>query len=160
MSDRWYYQLLMDEFGPVSEEYILELLTCGTLEESDLVRSEAGGDWMLISAMKETCQASGSSDSGLEEIQDLSVLNFQFETSSSAPSRSSLVANNPLRSPRSDTLVVPKPSIPMRESKVAVETEAPARKRKAEPVEAKAAVPASPRQKPVAGDSKRKRVAR
>ncbi|MEJ7592604.1 MAG: hypothetical protein WKF77_13715 [Planctomycetaceae bacterium] len=159
MSDRWYYQLLLEEFGPVSEEYILELLTCGTLGEGDLVRSEAGGDWMLISAMKESCQASDSSESMLEEIQDLSELNFKFATSSSAPGRSTLAANTPVQSPRSDTLTVPKPSIPTRGSKVAVRTEAPVRKRTAEPVEAKTAMPASPQQKPAVANGKRKRVA-
>ncbi len=159
MSDRWYYQLLIEEFGPVSEEFILELLTCGTLGEGDLVRSEAGGDWMLISAMKESRQASDSSESMLEEIQDLSELNFEFENSSSAPGRSSLAANPQVQSPRLDTLTVSKPPVPTRESKVVVRTEAPVRKRTAEPVEAKTAVAASPQQKPVVVNGKRKRVA-
>ena len=159
MSDRWYYQLLMEEFGPMSEEFILELLTCGTLGEGDLVRSEAGGDWMLISAMKESRQASDSSESMLEEIQDLSELNFEFETSSSVPGRSSLAANPPAQSPRLDTLTVSKPSAPTRESKVVDRTEAPVRKRMAEPVEAKTAVAALPHQRPVVANGKRKGVA-
>ena len=158
MSDRWYYQLLMEEFGPVSREYILELLTCGTLAEGDLVRSEAGGDWILISAMKDSLQASDSADSMLEEIQDLSELNFEFETSSSAPIRSSLAANTPVHSQRSDTRTVPQPSVSTSKSKVAVRTEATVRKRTAEPVEAKTAVPASPQQKPVVANRKRQRV--
>ncbi len=159
MSDRWYYQLLLEEFGPVPEESILELLTSGTLGEGDLVRSEAGGDWMLISAMKESRQASDSSEPMLEEIQDLSELNFKFETSRSAPSRSSLAANTPAPSPRSETLAVPKPSLPTRDDKVSVRTAAPVRKRAAEPVESKTAMPISPQQKPVVANGKRKRVA-
>ena len=99
MSDRWYYQLLLEEFGPVSVECVLELLHLGTLAEGDLVRSEAGGDWILISAMKASCQASASNESMLEEIQDLSELNFKFETSSSASSRSSHTSNTTAKSP-------------------------------------------------------------
>ncbi len=159
MSDRWYYQLLMEEFGPVSEAYILELLACGTLGEGDLVRSEAGGDWMLISAMKESCQASSSSESMLEEIQDLSELNFKFENSSSAPSRSSFVANTQVQSLRSDTLPMPNSVVPKRETSVAARTEAPVRKRKAEPIAAKTEMPAAPQQKTANANGKRKRVA-
>lgn len=90
MSDRWYYQLLLEEFGPVSGDQVLQLVTIGTLSEGDLVRNEAGGQWMLISAMKETIQTSASSGSRLEEIQDLSELNFKFENSSTVTNRSTV----------------------------------------------------------------------
>jgi hypothetical protein len=159
MSDRWYYQLLMEEFGPVSQEYIFEQLACGTLGEGDLVRSEAGGDWMLISAMKETCQVSDPSESTLEEIQDLSELNFKFETSNSAPPRPTAV-NAPVPLPRSDAAVVSKPSALERDSKREVRAEAPpVRKRKPAPVEANQAAPILQEQKPNVASVKQKRVA-
>lgn len=38
MSSRWYYQMLMEEFGPVTAEQVRELFEEGTLSNFDLVR--------------------------------------------------------------------------------------------------------------------------
>lgn len=158
MSDRWYYQLLMEEFGPVSKEYVWELVCEGTLGENELVRKARGGDWMTISAMKEACQAAASSsETAIQEIQSLSELNFQFETSSSAPRRST-AANAPVQLARPDTPVVSEPSIPTRDSRVAARTEAPVRKRTAATVDAKQAAPVSRQQKPSVASGTRRRV--
>ena len=58
MSVRWYYQLLFEEFGPVPVEQILKMRDEGTLQDGDLVRSEAGGDWISIATMNCLCQLS------------------------------------------------------------------------------------------------------
>ena len=52
MSLRWYYQLLMEEVGPVSVDQIRDLLDKGTLTDDHLVRSESSADWTTIAAVK------------------------------------------------------------------------------------------------------------
>lgn len=81
MSVRWYYQLLFEEFGPVPVEQILKMRDEGTLQDGDLVRSEAGGDWISIATMKCLCQAPNPAESpAADVISDLSELNFVFES--------------------------------------------------------------------------------
>ena len=83
MSSRWYYQMLMEEFGPVTAEQLRELFEEGTLSDFDLVRCETDDVWTTIAAVKPSLFA----DSGdrpvdtLEEIGDLSELAFEFEGS-------------------------------------------------------------------------------
>ena len=81
MSVRWYYQLLLEEFGPVPAAQILKMRDQGTLQDGDLVRSEAGGDWISIATMQCVCQSLNPADSPTaDEISDLSELNFVFES--------------------------------------------------------------------------------
>ena len=83
MSSRWYYQMLMEEFGPVTVEQLRELFNDGTLGDGDLVRSEADDVWTPLAAMKQSLFA-GSVDRlepTMEEIGDLSELAFEFEDS-------------------------------------------------------------------------------
>lgn len=83
MSPRWYYQMLMEEFGPVTVEQLRDLFEAGTLSNADLVRSETGDAWTTVVAVKRSLFA----DSGdrpvtaMEEIGDLSELAFEFEDS-------------------------------------------------------------------------------
>ena len=156
MSDRWYYQLLLEEFGPVSTEHVLELLTNGTLGDGDLVRSEAGGDWMLISVMKETCQASQADESMLEEIQDLSELNFKFENSGSVTSHSN-ASGIQKPSPQTQSRVVAKSSATATGRPAVIRADAPARKSVAAAVKA-SEKPASRQQKSAVPKEKRRRV--
>lgn len=83
MSSRWYYQMLMEEFGPVTDEQLRELFKEGTLSEADLVRNENTDDWTTFAAMKPSLF--GDSDdrpkAEMEEIGDLSELAFEFEDS-------------------------------------------------------------------------------
>jgi hypothetical protein len=71
---QWYYQLLGEEFGPVSEASLRQLLIDGTLCNSDLVRGETSADWIPLS--------DASIDAATDRVTDMSELNFQFEESS------------------------------------------------------------------------------
>ena len=83
MSSRWYYQMLMEEFGPVTVEQLRELFDDGTLSDGDLVRSETDDVWTSLAAVKQSLFA-GSVDRlepAMEEIGELSELAFEFEES-------------------------------------------------------------------------------
>lgn len=158
MSDRWYYQLLLEEFGPVSGDQVLQLITIGTLSEGDLVRNEAGGEWMLISAMKAAHQTSESSRSTLEEIQDLSELNFRFENSSIVTNRATVSGNLEQSSPTQPT-VAAKATAAERDRKATLRTKTTSvRKSVAAPAKSNNRA-ASQQQESVVPKEKRKRVA-
>jgi hypothetical protein len=90
MSSRWYYQLMIEEFGPVNAEQLLELLEIGTLSDGDLVRQESSETWIPISDVRQTLLADSGNDSSSlsEEIGDLSELAFEFEDSGPTTRRS------------------------------------------------------------------------
>ena len=83
MSSRWYYQMLMEEFGPVTVEQLRELFEEGTLGDADLVRSETDDVWTTVAAVKPSLFAGAGDRPGetTEEIGDLSELAFEFEDS-------------------------------------------------------------------------------
>ncbi len=83
MSSRWYYQLMIEEFGPITAEQLRELLECGTLSDGDLVRQESSEIWIPISDVRQSLFTDGSDNSPSlnEEIGDLSELAFEFEDS-------------------------------------------------------------------------------
>lgn len=83
MSSRWYYQMLMEEFGPVTGEQLRELLTEGTLNDDDLVRRESDEKWIAISAARQFVftDFGDSANQASVEIGDLSELAFEFEDS-------------------------------------------------------------------------------
>lgn len=68
----WYYQLLGEEFGPVSESTLATLLREGTLSPSDLVRSEDSQQWITAQAVSAELA---------DRVTDLSELSFEFEDS-------------------------------------------------------------------------------
>ncbi len=72
---QWYYQLLGEEFGPVTTESLRELIQEGTISESDPVRPVDSADWRPASSCEEL---QGTSD---DVISDLSELSFEFEES-------------------------------------------------------------------------------
>jgi len=72
---QWYYQLLGEEFGPVTAEVLLELIEDGTISESDPVRPVESADWQPASSYAELRGA------GDDVISDLSELSFEFEES-------------------------------------------------------------------------------
>lgn len=78
MSDRWYYQMLLEEFGPVTTQQLEQLIDEGTLSADDLVRPEESTKWITV-ASRESYLA--SNDAGPAEIEDLSELSFSFEQS-------------------------------------------------------------------------------
>ena len=83
MSSRWYYQLMIEEFGPVTAEQLREVLESGTLSDGDLVRQESSEIWIPISNVRQSLFADTRDDSSSlnEEIGDLSELAFEFEDS-------------------------------------------------------------------------------
>ena len=83
MSSRWYYQMLMEEFGPVTVEQLRVLFDEGTLSDADLVRSETDDDWTAFAAVKTSLFANSGDRpmAAIEEIGDLSELAFEFEDS-------------------------------------------------------------------------------
>ena len=72
---QWYYQLLGEEFGPVTAEALRELIQEGTISESDPVRPVDSADWRPASSCEEL---QGTDD---DVISDLSELSFEFEES-------------------------------------------------------------------------------
>ena len=74
MENRWYYQLFMEEFGPVSESMVRQLLEDGTLGSGDLIRAENSADWVPAETL-------AADESEPNEISDLSELSFDFEES-------------------------------------------------------------------------------
>lgn len=70
---QWYYQLLGEEFGPVTAEALRELIQEGTISESDPVRPVDSADWRPASSCEEL---QGTDD---DVISDLSELSFEFE---------------------------------------------------------------------------------
>lgn len=92
MAHRWYYQMLLEEFGPVTAEQIRQLRSEGTLADDDLVRREDQESWQPLSTMSVT--GSGNSENGEStsepgpaEIDDLSELSFTFEENRPAPQK-------------------------------------------------------------------------
>lgn len=122
MSSRWFYQLLTQEFGPVSIEQLHDLLQTGILASDDLVRSEDSTIpipiSVLLNANGDIATTSDSKANGgigkMAGISDLSELAFEFEDSGptsrrqtypqppavqSSLERSSLVSADPTGSP-------------------------------------------------------------
>jgi len=93
MLKRWYYQMLMEEFGPVEEMTICRLIEDGTLSSSDLVRAEDSAEW--ISVASRSWPASGDA-SEPAAISDLSELSFEFEESTQSDRRAGREIAGPL----------------------------------------------------------------
>lgn len=74
----WYYQLLGEEFGPVSASTLAELLHDGTLSPGDPVRPSDSESWITADQVQALNEQSAV-------LQDLSELSFEFEEASSEP---------------------------------------------------------------------------
>lgn len=83
MSHRWYYQLLMEEFGPVTEDQLRQLIDEGTLADDDQIRPEDSSVWKTVASLGATT-AQTVSMAEPETLADLSDLNFEFEDSKPA----------------------------------------------------------------------------
>ena len=44
----WYYELLMEEFGPVPLADVQQLIADGVLSDSDRVRADSTEDWLSL----------------------------------------------------------------------------------------------------------------
>lgn len=74
MAPNWHYQLFGEEFGPVTEEMLRELLTNGTLGEDDSVRT-TGGKWQRASqALASNASAPASTATALASDVDLNAV--------------------------------------------------------------------------------------
>ncbi|MGV2335445.1 MAG UNVERIFIED_CONTAM: DUF4339 domain-containing protein [Planctomycetaceae bacterium] len=84
---QWYYQMLGEEFGPVSTESLRQLVEDGMLEAADLVRPADSTQWGRIdqSNLIDTRKATTEADSDV--LTDLADLNFEFEESGGGPKR-------------------------------------------------------------------------
>jgi len=71
----WYYRLLGEEFGPVSQQTLLELMREGTIGQADLVRNSESSEW--TAAERLFAETQGTDD----VLNDLSQLSFEFEES-------------------------------------------------------------------------------
>lgn len=91
---QWFYQMLGEEFGPVSSASLQQLFADGTLADSDLVRHADSADWIPLSK---------AALDDADVISDLSELQFQFEESGSSsprnPARKSPAAKLPAETP-------------------------------------------------------------
>ena len=103
MSSRWYYQLMIEEFGPVPAEQLRELLNSGTLSDGDLVRRESSDVWIPVSDLRSSLFADEGSDSGSlnQEIGDLSELAFEFEDSGPTTRRGAYAEDSAADAPQS-----------------------------------------------------------
>ena len=84
MSQRWYYLLFSEEFGPVTEPQIRQLLSDGTLAADDLVRPESSEKWLALS---ESFSVIPASVADADDLTDLSELEFSFEESRTSTRR-------------------------------------------------------------------------
>jgi len=84
MLKRWYYQMLVEEFGPVEVTTIRQLIKDGTLSSTDLVRSEDSSEWITVASGSWSV---GPDDSEPDHISDLSELSFTFEDSTPSDRR-------------------------------------------------------------------------
>ena len=84
MSQRWYYLLCSEEFGPVTEPQIRQLLGDGTLAADDLVRPESSQTWLALS---ESFSVIPASVADADDLTDLSELEFSFEESRTSTRR-------------------------------------------------------------------------
>lgn len=84
---QWYYQMLGEEFGPVSTESLRQLVEDGMLEAADLVRPADSTQWGRVdqSNLIDTDKATAEADSDV--LTDLADLNFEFEESGGGPKR-------------------------------------------------------------------------
>ncbi|MFM7058917.1 MAG: GYF domain-containing protein [Planctomycetota bacterium] len=79
---QWYYQMLGEEFGPVSTDSLRQILADGLLETSDLVRPFDSTDWRPVNQTDLISVTTDAlSDDPGEMLTDLADLNFQFEES-------------------------------------------------------------------------------
>lgn len=86
---QWYYQLLGEEFGPVTAESMRELIQEGTISDSDPVRPVDSAEWRPASS----CAELQGADDG--SISDLSELSFEFEESGPTARRTAYGAEVP-----------------------------------------------------------------
>ncbi|MEI7699640.1 MAG: GYF domain-containing protein [Planctomycetia bacterium] len=71
----WYYRLLGEEFGPVSQQTLQELMRDGTIAQTDQVRASESTEW--VEAATIFAEAQDADD----VLNDLSQLSFEFEES-------------------------------------------------------------------------------
>jgi hypothetical protein len=80
---QWFYQLLGEEFGPVSESSLQQLQEDGTLSGSDLVRpaADSAANWLPLSRV--TLGQSGQSHDDHDVLTDIDAINVDFGGSDS-----------------------------------------------------------------------------
>ena len=78
---QWYYQMLGEEFGPVSEDSLKQLIADGMLDATDPVRPADSSDWRPVNQTDLMSAADAPNDDPTDVLTDLDELNFRFEES-------------------------------------------------------------------------------
>lgn len=78
---QWYYQMLGEEFGPVSEDSLKQLIADGMLDATDPVRPADSSDWRPVNQTDLMTTADDPNDDPTDVLTDLDELNFRFEES-------------------------------------------------------------------------------
>lgn len=84
MAERqWFYEMLTEEFGPVTAAELEEMIANGMLSATDRVRSGASGEWITVADFPAAVVAlsQGQPD---ERHSDLDIDSFSFESTSDA----------------------------------------------------------------------------
>ena len=83
MAGRWFYRLMNEEFGPVVEEQVVELIRSQILTESDEVRSEHSRSWQTLIEVEFFHSERGQTETDhMDVAQTLDDLCFEFAESS------------------------------------------------------------------------------
>lgn len=78
MSDQYYYELLGQEFGPVTLSALELLVRGGQLGPDDRVRLGENGTWCAASTLRELVSVPSDDSSVLEELSDLSEIDADY----------------------------------------------------------------------------------
>ena len=83
MAGRWFYRLFNEEFGPIVEDQVVELIRSQVLTGSDAIRSEDSGLWQTVSDFEIFQLEINQAEFGhLDVAETLEDLSFEFEEAS------------------------------------------------------------------------------
>ena len=82
-NQRWFYELLMEEFGPTSAADLLQLIQDRTLGQSDRVRPESSASWITVAEFLDTFAADAESstddDTDDDRHAELDINSFNLQ---------------------------------------------------------------------------------
>ena len=83
MAGRWFYRLFNEEFGPIVEDQVVELIRSNVLTQSDAIRSEDSEHWQTLSDFELFQAEINQTEFGhLDVAETLEDLSFEFEEAS------------------------------------------------------------------------------
>lgn len=81
---RWFYEMLAEEFGPVTVTAIEQLVADGMLSATDRVRPSESGEWITVAEFPTAVNAA-SLEQPDDRHSELDIDSFSFESSPDAP---------------------------------------------------------------------------